>query len=139
MKKQTSTTKTAFSLALVVLLIVAAFFGLDAPYGIEDVIEDTDCTAELNVVTDETTNEQPQTSADSQEPTEEVVQTETAEPTTEAVEVDEPTTEESETQAPTEPETTEEVVDPVETTTEGEVAEPTETQTTATEGDVENA
>ena len=120
------TLKQALSFALVVVLIVATLFGLDVPYGIEDVATDFEETEVTDtIVADEQTNEEP---------------TPSTEATTEK-EVDEvaPSTDEVETQpqetAPTEDVTTEDAA----SSESVDVAETTEPQPDATEGDVQNA
>ena len=123
MNKQ-STVKTALSFALVIVLIVGALFGIKLPYDAEDIAptdEETNVTETETPVVDET-----------QEDDDNVVQA--------PVEDDENTVDDGvtndEPQDSTPTDTDNEVV---ENSAETDVAEPTEDETSATEGDVENA
>lgn len=128
------TVKTALSLALVVVLIVATLFGLDVPYELDDVVQDTEALEQTEIVTDENTNEESTTTVlpetdETEPPTEEV------EPPIEDVETP---TDDVENQPPQETAPTDDV-ETAETSETDEVALPSETTTDATEGDVKNA
>ena len=125
------TVKKALSLALVVVLIVATLFGIDVPYKLDDVVQDTKAIEQTDIVTPENTNEEspptvlPETD-ETETPTEEV------EPPIEDVET---TTDEVDHQPPQDTAPTDDVetAEPSET---DEVALPSEPTTDATEGDV---
>lgn len=128
------TVKTALSLALVVVLIVATLFGLEVPYEMEDVVQDTEALEQTEIVAGENTNEESTTAVLPDEDKTENPTDEVAPP----VEDTEAPTDEVETQLPQETAPTDDVetAEPSET---GEVAPPSEPTTDATEGDVENA
>lgn len=128
------TVKTALSLALVVVLIAAALFGLDVPYELDEVVQDTEALEQTEIVAGENTNEESPTpvlpeTGETEAPTDEVAP---------PVEDTEATTDEVETQTPQETAPTDEVVTAAPSET-GEVATPSEPTTEATEGDVKNA
>ena len=128
------TVKTALSLALVVVLIVATLFGLEVPYEMDDVVQDTEALEQTEIVADENTNEESTTAVLPDEDETEPPTDEVAPP----VEDTEAPTDEVETQLPQETAPTDDVetAEPSET---GEVAPPSEPTTDATEGDVQNA
>lgn len=128
------TVKTALSLALVVVLIVATLFGLDVPYELDDVVQETEAPEQTEIVTDENANEE-------STPTVLPKTDETAPPTEEVehpIEDVEPPTDEVDPQHPQDTAPTDDVetAEPSET---DEVAPPSEPTTDATEGDVKNA
>jgi hypothetical protein len=121
MNKQ-STVKTALSFVLVLVLIIGAIFGLEMPYDAEDVLPTDEATKPTEApVVDET-----------QEDNDDVVQV--------PVEDDENTVDDGvvddvpQDSAPTDTEQ-----EDVDNSAETDVAEPTEDETSATEGEVENA
>lgn len=124
MNETKSTVKTALSFALVIVLIVGALFGIKLPYDAEDI-------SPADEVTDVAETEAP-IEDEKQEDNNDVVQV--------PVEDDENTVDDGvtndEPQDSTPTDTDNEVVD---NSAETDVAEPTEDETSATEGDVENA
>ena len=114
------TVKKALSLALVVVLIVAVLFGLDVPYDLDDVVQETEETTQTDIVASENASEESTTPV---LPDEDKADT---------------PTDEVETQLPQETAPTDDV-DTAEPSETGEVAHPSETTTDATEGDVQNA
>lgn len=124
MNETKSTVKTALSFALVIVLIVGALFGIKLPYDAEDI-------SPTDEVTDVAETETP-VDDEKQEDNNDVVQA--------PVEDDENTVDDGvtndEPQDSTPTDTDNEVVD---NSAETDVAEPTEDETSATEGDVENA
>jgi hypothetical protein len=133
------TAKSAIGFALVIILLAATFFGLKVPYGVEDVLPQ-DTTETQAPVENEPTNEETQAPATEAPKTDDNV---AQEPNT-----DKPEGENADKEAPvedtkenvsTDSATDEAVKDNVDNSGETNVAEPTEDETTATEGDVENA
>jgi hypothetical protein len=122
------TAKTALGFLLVLVLLFATFFGLDVPYGVEDVIpEDTQVETQAPIE-NEQTNEEVQAPE-----TEAPVENEDA---NKDVPVEDTTVEDTpQASAPVENEN-----ENVDNSGESNVTEPTEDDNTVTEeGDVENA
>ena len=114
------TAKTILGFLLVVGLLIGALFGLDVPYEVEDVIPEDTTNVEIETTVDENENGD---NADTDVPVEDT------ENTDDGVIDDVP-----QDSTPTDTET-----EDVDNSVDTEVAEPTEDETTATEGDVENA
>lgn len=126
------TAKTVLGFLLVVGLLIGAFFGLDVPYDVEDVVPNETTTAETTAPpADETTapteDQKPadDENADVEVPVEDVVDTEDS-ATQDDVPQDSTPTEDND--------------ENVDNSVDTEVTEPTEDENTVTEeGDVENA
>lgn len=148
MNETKKTVKTVLSFVLVLVLIVGTLFGINLPYGSEDVPLDNTDGVTGEVSTDVAPNKE-----QTETPNEDV-------PTVDAPVVDEPTVETpiddtNDVETPVEDENTDdegvkddapqdstptdEETEDVDNSADTTVAEPTENQTTATEGDVENA
>ena len=131
------TAKTAIGFILVLVLLAATFFGLKVPYGVEDVVPQ-DTTETQAPVENEPTNEETQ-ATEAPKADDNVAQ----EPNTDKSESEnvdkEAPVEDTNENVSTDSATDETVNDNVDNSGETNVAEPTEDETTAAEGDVENA